>query len=67
MTLEDPKLLISVRTCATSANLGPGYDIAGPLIANKVYNLNLSLKELFNIGVEIETHPDNIAACLAGG
>lgn len=41
--------------------------VAGLLIANKVYDLNLSIRELFNIGLEIEPHPDNIAACLAGG
>lgn len=151
--MDDKKLLTRVRTCATSANLGPGFDCAGIalniyndlevyannskkscvslkgqnisgiakdennlicrtikkalekkfgasfedyqkpieiiceinvpverglgssstavaaglLIANKIYDLNFSITELLNIGLEIEPHPDNIAPCLAGG
>lgn len=41
--------------------------VAGLLIANKVYNLDLTEQDLFNIGLEIEGHPDGIAASLAGG
>ena len=41
--------------------------VAGLLIANKIYDLNLDILELLNIGLEIEPHPDNIAPCLAGG
>jgi len=41
--------------------------VAGLLIANKIYNLNLSKKEMLNIGVEIEPHPDNLASCISGG
>lgn len=40
---------------------------AGLLIANKIYNLNLEKEELLNIGVDIEGHPDNLAASLYGG
>ena len=35
-SLKDSKPLFSVRTCATSANLGPGYDIAA--LALDIYN-----------------------------
>jgi len=41
--------------------------VAGLLIANKIYDLNLSNAELLNIGLQLEPHPDNIAPCLAGG
>ncbi|MCL6087690.1 MAG: homoserine kinase [Actinobacteria bacterium] len=41
--------------------------VAGLLIANRIYDLNLDILELLNIGLEIEPHPDNIAPCLAGG
>ncbi|MCE5328832.1 homoserine kinase [bacterium] len=41
--------------------------VAGLLIANKIYSLNLSDTELLNIGLDIEPHPDNIAPCIAGG
>src|SRR5665647_2293470 len=41
--------------------------VAGLLIANKIYEMDFNLTELLNIGLEIEPHPDNIAACLSGG
>jgi len=41
--------------------------VAGLLIANKIYELDFTLTELLNIGLEIEPHPDNIAPCLSGG
>ena len=41
--------------------------VAGLLIANKIYELDFTLTELLNIGLEIEPHPDNIASCLSGG
>ena len=41
--------------------------VAGLLIANNIYNLNLDNYELLNIALEIEPHPDNIAPCIAGG
>ncbi|MHB1346410.1 MAG: homoserine kinase [Candidatus Humimicrobiaceae bacterium] len=41
--------------------------VAGLLIANKIYELDFSLNELLNIGLELEPHPDNIAPCLSGG
>jgi homoserine kinase len=34
--VKDLKPLFGVRTCATSANLGPGYDIAA--LALDIYN-----------------------------
>jgi len=41
--------------------------VAGMLIANKIFNLNLSQKEFLSIGMEIEPHPDNLAPCISGG
>jgi homoserine kinase len=41
--------------------------VAGLLIANRIYGLDYDLTELLNIGLEIESHPDNIAPCLSGG
>lgn len=41
--------------------------VAGLLVANEIYDLNLSNTELLNIGLDIEPHPDNIAPCIAGG
>ena len=40
---------------------------AGLLIANSIYGLDFTLTELLNIGLEIESHPDNISPCLCGG
>ncbi len=41
--------------------------VAGLLIADKIFNFNLSQRELLNIGLEIESHPDNLAPCISGG
>jgi homoserine kinase len=41
--------------------------VAGLLIANKLYELDFTLTELLNIGLEIEPHPDNLSPCLSGG
>jgi homoserine kinase len=41
--------------------------VAGLLIANKIYELDFTLTELLNIGLEIEPHPDNLSPCLSGG
>ncbi len=41
--------------------------VAGLLIADKVYDLQLGKDELFSIGMEFENHPDGIAASLYGG
>jgi len=41
--------------------------VAGLLIANKVFNLDLSQRDFLNIGMEIEPHPDNLAPCISGG
>ncbi|MDD3519626.1 MAG: homoserine kinase [Actinomycetota bacterium] len=41
--------------------------VAGLLIADKVFGFKLSQKELLNIGLEIEPHPDNLAPCISGG
>jgi homoserine kinase len=39
----------------------------GLLLGNRLLGDPLSTEELFEIGTELEGHPDNIAACLFGG
>ncbi len=41
--------------------------VAGLLIADKIYGLRLGKDELFNTGMEFESHPDGIATSLYGG
>ena len=41
--------------------------VAGLLIADKIFGFGLSQKELLNIGLKIESHPDNLAPCISGG
>lgn len=42
--------------------------IVGSLIAaDKIYQTNLGLKEIFQLAVEYEGHPDNVSASLLGG
>lgn len=41
--------------------------VAGILIANKTYGLDLNKRQLFQTAVELESSPDNAAAALSGG
>jgi homoserine kinase len=41
--------------------------VAGLLIADRVFGFGMTRKELLNAGLEIESHPDNIAPCISGG
>lgn len=41
--------------------------IGGILLASKGYGLGLDTKTVFEIALEMEKHPDNIAAALSGG
>ncbi len=41
--------------------------VAGLLIADKIFDFNLSQKELLELGLKIESHPDNLAPCISGG
>lgn len=41
--------------------------VAGLLIADKIFGFNLSQKELLEFGLNIESHPDNLAPCISGG
>ncbi len=41
--------------------------IAGILIANKCYKLGLSQRDIFDIALGMEKHPDNIAPAISGG
>jgi homoserine kinase len=57
------------------ANIPPGKGlgssasavVAGILIANKVYGLDLNKRQLFQTAIGIESSPDNSAAALSGG
>ena len=57
------------------ANIPPGKGlgssasavVAGILIANKVYGLDLNKGQLFQTAIELESSPDNSAAVLSGG
>src|SRR5205085_389467 len=52
-----------VRVPASSANLGPGYDCLAAALS-----LHLELEaDVYPHAVEIEGHPDNVAAALLGG
>jgi len=41
--------------------------IAGLIAARSLFSLNMSDQQLLEIGLELEGHADNIAACLLGG
>ena len=57
------------------ANIPPGKGlgssasavVAGILIANKAYGLDLNKRQLFQAAIELESSPDNSAAALSGG
>ena len=57
------------------ANIPPGKGlgssasavVAGILIANKAYGLDLNKRQLFQTAIELESSPDNSAAVLSGG
>jgi homoserine kinase len=58
-----------------TANIPPGKGlgssasavVAGILIANKAYGLDLNKRELFQTAIGLESSPDNSAAALSGG
>jgi homoserine kinase len=68
--LEPPGLRVRIKN---SIPLGRGLGssstavVAGVVAADRIGNLNLSKEEMFNLAVEIEGHPDNVAAALFGG
>lgn len=68
--LEPPGLRVRIDN---SIPLGRGLGssstavVAGIVAADRIGNLNLSKEEMFNLAVEIEGHPDNVAAALFGG
>ncbi len=68
--LEPPGLRVRIDN---SIPLGRGLGssstavVAGIVAADRIGNLNLSREEMFNLAVEIEGHPDNVAAALFGG
>ncbi len=41
--------------------------IAGLVIGNEIYQTGYTTEEVYNIGVEMEGHPDNVSAALFGG
>ncbi len=71
LSIEDKKGLIIEKeeNIPTGRGLGSSAAdiIAGILLVNHIYNLKLKKREIFEIALEIEKHPDNIAASLEGG
>lgn len=41
--------------------------VAGLLLADRLLETNLDLEHLLQVAVDLEGHPDNVAACLGGG
>ncbi len=63
-------LAIRCRNCIpVSSGLGSSSSavIAGLLAAKKLYSLDIQDHRLLDIGLELEGHADNMAACLLGG
>jgi len=66
---RQPLIIESDRNIPRGRGLGSSAAdiLAGILIGNRVYGLGLSGKEIFDIALSIEKHPDNIAAAISGG
>ncbi|MGH9053702.1 MAG: homoserine kinase, partial [Acidimicrobiia bacterium] len=41
--------------------------VAGLLLADRLLQMNLDPEQLLEMAVDLEGHPDNVAACLGGG
>ena len=68
-TIEKPLKIIGKINIPVSKGFSSSASaiVSGLMMANKIYDLNMQERELFLCGLELENHPDGLAACLAGG